>query len=80
MNWGELARSVSSWFPLSSEMKMLFSSKFRAGSSHVRVFDPFQGTRVGQDKSDLPASAIFSHSFSLKYLVFQGAILWVSVP
>ena len=34
----------------------------------------------GQDKSDLPASAIFSHSFSLKYLVFQGAILWVSVP
>ena len=47
MNWGELARPVSSWFPLSSEMKMLFSSKFRAGSSHVRVFDPFQGTRVG---------------------------------
>lgn len=49
--------------------------------SHGKFIFCFQGRRMrGGGQSDLPASAIVSNSFSLRYSVCQGAKCWVSCP
>ena len=40
-----LARPGSSWFPLSSEIRVLLSFRYRVGTSHTRVLWPVSGTK-----------------------------------
>lgn len=44
-----------------------------------RFYDLFWGEGQGEGQSDLPVSAVFSNSFSLKYSICQGAIFWGSM-
>lgn len=46
---------------------MFLSSGYREGTSHRRVSDLFYERKMGESQSDLPASVVFSNSFSLKY-------------
>lgn len=56
---------------------MVLSSEYRKGTSHRGVFDRFWGEGQGDDHSGLPASAIFSNSFCLKYSICQVPYLGV---
>lgn len=51
---------------------------YRESTSPMRVYDLFQGGRLSQ--SELPASAVFTNFFTLKYSKCQGATFWGSVP
>ena len=46
---------------------MLLSSGYRGAPVRRRSYDLLQGRRAGDSQRDLPASAVFSDSFSLKY-------------
>ena len=60
--------------PLPSEIRMLLSSRYGRSLLIWELYDLFHGRRVGKSQSDLPATAVFSNPFSLKYSLCQGSI------
>lgn len=81
MGVGELSTSClfrSSWCPSELEIRSSFPLGVGRAPLAGGSFDLLQG-RSGGSSDNLPASAIFSDFFSLKYSVYQGAIFWGSV-
>lgn len=72
VNWGSLARPIcldSSWLlPSPLEIRVLHCSRYREDTSHMRVYDLFEGRMagLGGGQTDLSASAIFFKLLFLK--------------
>lgn len=75
------------WIPLSVllslRIRIFFFSKSRKSTFHMRVLDLCQGQLWEKCWRGLPASAVFSNTFSSKYVLFSNAfsskyILWDS--
>ena len=68
------------------EIRILLSSEYREGTSHLRVSWPASGEKCQAKVREtifsnfsLKYSALFSSSFSLKYSICQKIVFWDSV-
>lgn len=79
MNWGRLGKAVSAGasrgtlHPGDEDVCLLLDGE---GTSHTWALGPASGEKGGEGQRELPAFAIFSNSFTLKYSTCQAAILW----
>ena len=67
--------------PHRQSLTLLFQMRlktFAKNSNEKQCYDLSWGG-VREDQRELPASAIFSNAFKLKYLLYQGAVLWGNV-
>ena len=81
LNWTTYACSDFQAPSPCTNVKNVFlpSSCYREGSFHMGILLPISETKgEGGGQNDLLTSAIFSNSFSFRYLICQSNILWSS--